>query len=254
MCIRDSGESAAGTLRQAINSGDVPPGKIALIRDALAFGPLNCIRDIPARIDWLNNLAIDPREDENWDWIDDQWDLISNWNGETTVFWSRYNSFEHTLYLILAKLIDRVIEFGFIDVSDFKRPGFRYLGTGEFNVPQLAKTLELRRRLTQKEIGSAIERFDFLALEDKPIRYVKDGELLGGEYEVHDPLIIKHVGREWQKAVRIVANVLIDEFDEQRQTGDWYIFNRIKALVANGQFECAGSVKYMRRCEVRLAS
>ena len=149
------GGSAAGTLQECISEGKLPPGKIAVVYDALAFGPLSFILNLSSRIDWLNGVTVNPGEDDDWSWIGHPWDQIANWQGAVTVFWSRYSAFEHTLYLILAKHMPHAADFDFIDVSRLESRNIRFLSTGELNVELMAASYKLKRRLAVEEIDGA---------------------------------------------------------------------------------------------------
>lgn len=251
------GDSIAGSLRLAIKAGSVPNGKIFSARNILAFGPLRHILDVESRREFLTSINHERLAQENLfatDAMFPNWAHAFQWDGSATVWWSSRSAFEHTLYLILLKHAPNVVDFDFVDVAAIDwESGHMIAGTGELNVDHLSYAFPLAARLSQNDIQSGRDRFDFLAEQDMPVRYVSDGMLIGGPIDVHDWRLRKYIGRKWRKAAYAIGYALGDQ-DNCHQVGDWFLFNRLRTLIQTGEIEARGDTSNMRGLQVRWPS
>jgi len=66
--------------------------------------------------------------------------------------------------------------------------------------------------------------------------------------------ILDFATSKWQKVAMIVANVIIDNYEELIQNGvdDSYVSSRVKKLVQNGKLVSRGNLDEIRFSEIRL--
>ena len=88
--------------------------------------------------------------------------------------------------------------------------------------------------------------------ENAPFRIVTPDGLASAAEDVFDPMILSHVTKDWQPAVRVAGNILGQRFNEPYfQCGDIVLWKRLRALVNAGAVEGRGNMVAMRGSEVR---
>ena len=94
-----------------------------------------------------------------------------------------------------------------------------------------------------------------LAADDAPLRVITEAGLVSAPLDYFDADLLKHVGRRWVTASRVVGSVLADMMDGFRkggvyQCGDLLLFSRMAELVETGTLEAQGDI-YETSFEVR---
>lgn len=67
-----------------------------------------------------------------------------------------------------------------------------------------------------------------------------------------DASLLKHMESRFLKAARIIGNVMMEQWDDIIDVGDFFLSRRLLMLARAGIIESQGDLKHIRFSEVRL--
>jgi hypothetical protein len=113
----------------------------------------------------------------------------------------------------------------------------------------LCRPLPMTERLKHRELWQQC------LAENAPLRVIEDGKLASAPISFFDPLLIYHIGRQWQSIARVFSSVTNFHWEDGVwQTNDAFLAARIRTLVESGQLEIRGHTGLLfTRGEVRQA-
>ena len=107
------------------------------------------------------------------------------------------------------------------------------------------------RPLREDEVDYYRSVWQRLQKENANLRTLWRGQLYSADEDLYDDVICGFVSGEWTSAARVVGEALEKLSDEYHQTGDLYIFSRLRHLADTGKVRCRGNRKAIRYLEVK---
>lgn len=247
-------EPGAENLRQSFEMDDIIQGKIQLLADDLAFGPLtegarqawwdeivaeeSCPR-ISSDAQSLTDLTQQMREDENneiWIWAAQNARDVSGYYG----LMEHLEDFLGRVHLIYLNNLPFINEKGSIFYP-------RYLS--EILPKEFLKARKLAREITPAEWEVDGEDWRRLKQEGSLIRILEGGKRLRGEGEEYfDQELINRCRLEYQKGWRVVNQVLAKVKDHADEA---FLYRRLERLVESGALETKEPIKQIRDSELK---
>src|SRR5262245_4371200 len=90
--------------------------------------------------------------------------------------------------------------------------------------------------------------------ENADLRILETTGLVSAPITFFDDLITSCVTPEWQRCPRVIANALVRSSNEFHQTGDLFLWSRLRTLVEDGLLEGKGDMLVMANSSVRRPS
>lgn len=118
---------------------------------------------------------------------------------------------------------------------------------------EAVKAKKLARPITLSEYEVDPDEWKKLMEENATVRILEGGKkIVGKEESFYDAEIIKNITGEWQKATRVLMNILNRM---KIKTGDVYLMWRMKKIIIEGKIEATGDLnKGWKDFDVRIAS
>ena len=253
------GMSAAGSLRQVLEMLGRAERVIGCLDD-LSFGPINP-GDAPSRNAYLNSIWCNEAGDEWEDWVGTFWDDAAD-SAVLPVAWvNRRAAYEYANFLQFLHCLNGA-PCEVVDMTEV--PFHKHDGTtgtmASFGIvtPKMmidADVLSLRTQLEPAQRDAHATMWARLREENAMFRLATPAGLVSAPEDVFDPLILKHVTSDWQRAARVVGDALGQQLDEPyRQVGDNMLWHRLQALADAGLVEGRGDMLTLRGSEVRLVA
>jgi Domain of unknown function (DUF1835)/Protein of unknown function len=260
-------ESEVSLMKQVIELDETLAGEVIQIKDDFAVGPLAGIdteEGWQVRVEWWRSLAtgspygdnlagsFDDREtvkqlkvalDENaaeeiWVWMGQNQHDVSGY------YWlmpqlSEYQGRVMILYLNNLPFIN--------DKGQIFYPSWLH----EIQPKEFLKAKKLARPVTLSEFEIDPDEWRKMMEENAMVRILEGGKKIAGKEEnFYDAEIIKNITVEWQKASRVLMNTLNRM---KIKTGDIFLMNRMKQLIAEGMIEVTGdTAKGWKDFDVKL--
>ena len=116
---------------------------------------------------------------------------------------------------------------------------------------EAVKAKKLARPVTVSEFEIDPDEWKKISEENAMVRILEGGKKIAGkEEDFYDSEILKNLTGEWQKATRVLMNIL---HRMKIKTGDLFLMWRIKQLISEGRIEAAGDMdKGWKEFDVRL--
>lgn len=244
------GDSAAGCLRAACRSYDMP-GTVLSIADDLSHGTLD---DGRARLDHMRAYY------RGYDlWRFDVTDAFAPWRElnerlyddkpEAVIVWSGANVSEATFLAMLCWWLRARPE----RVNRISMPGTdgrHYVAT--YTPAELADLFNSRRELTDTERAGLAE--DFLRIRDETglLRCWENGRIIGVPIDRYDPLLMASCAQTWTPAPRVIG-MAMGQCGERNRMSDLFFSSRLQVLIDSGRIEADGPRCRLRGYAVRLA-
>lgn len=242
-------------------------GEIALVRDDYAVGPLAGIRTPEgheARREWWRGVLQGGDYDGLVDkgLVDDPAVLahlrqsLEADPSETLWIWAAQNKHDVSGYYWLVSHLEafqgRVFILYLNNLPFINERGGIFYPKWMHEIPprEYLKARKLARPVTPVEFENDVEEWRRLCGEETGIRLLDGGKkLVRKGLDFYDSEILRHVGADWQKATRVISQVLVKGSET---TGDAYLLWRIKTMIADGRLEVRGTPAHMRDFEVRI--
>ena len=255
--------SGASSLREALEDVGRDDQVVSLF-DCLSFGPINP-PDMSLRSKWVANEL----GRTGWDSIDLDTDTF--WReslspGRHKVAWlSRRSAMEYAGFLEwlwrTSDMACEVVDLSEVRISYGAEPGSARPPALAMSLGMVSSDTICRERLwdlAEPLQPAARQRYrnlwQRLRAENAALRVIEGGELVSAPISFFDAQLMSCATNDWQKAARIVGQVLGAETDgDVIQDGDLVLAPRIDAMVASGRLEIQGkSALEMHDSLVRL--
>lgn len=249
-------ESEAELMKTVMEQDESLQGEIMLIRDDFAVGPLAGLdteNGWQARLEWWKGLQtgspyvsgpglFDDREtvkdikakmeanpeEEMWIWMG------QNQHDVTGYYWlmrqfSQYQGRVMVLYLNNLPFIN--------EKGQIFYPSWLH----EIQPREFIKAKKLARPITLSEYEIDPDEWRRLVEENSMVRILEGGKKIVSKDETFfDAEILKHLTNEWQKAPRVLANIL---HRMKIKTGDLFIMWRMKQLIREERIQVTGDIE-----------
>ena len=248
------GDSAGGSLRQALISAGLDDGVLAF-RDDLSCGPI--APDDPAsRANWWGYEETGLVRDA----FVSFWDAVDTMSDRLVVWYARHSALELAFFLSWSnRLGDRPYEV--IDVTGRRLP-YRdrdrrskttppLVAVGITPTDALHKLFGTERTPTSDERHASRDMWRRLKSENAPFRIVTEAGLVSAPEDHFDADLLDCAGPEWQKMARVVGECMSRNWEPFIQVGDRMLHDRIIALVEDGRLIADGDPTDMRACLIR---
>jgi hypothetical protein len=261
-------ESEVDLMKQVIEMDETLAGDVIQIKDDFAVGPLQSIDNEEgwqARVEWWKSLlqgspyggavagSFDDREtvkqiktklDENpgeelWIW------MAQNQHDVSGYFWlmPQFREYQGRAMVLYLNNLPFINEKGQIFYPSW---------LNEIQPKEFIKAKKLARPITLSEFEIDPDEWRKITEDNATVRILEGGKkIVGKEESFYDNEILKNITGEWQKAWRVLSNIL---HRMKIKTGDVFIMWRMKYLINEGRIEVTGDVsKGWKDFDVKLA-
>ena len=254
-------------LKEAMKLDESLQGEVFEIKDEWGVGPLNDLdtdEGWKAREDWWRELLKDsPYGEKLVGNFDDretvktirQW-LTDNTDGEVWI-WMGQNQHDVTgYYWLISQLSDfqgRVLIIYLNNLPFINEKGQLFYPWGVHDIlpKEAVKAKKLARPVTLSEFEVDPDEWKKIAGENAIVRILEGGKKIAGREEsFYDNEIMRNLTKDWQKATRVVMNIL---HRMKIKTGDVYIMWRMKELIRQEKIQVMGDMeKGWKEFDVKL--
>jgi hypothetical protein len=261
-------QSDIEVLKKAIELDESLSGKVEIIRDDYALGPISNIYEAEGyqqRRDWWKELLeLSPYNTEQVsDMIDDRLtvhnlkkDLEEN-NKEELWIWMGQNQHDVCGYYWLISQLQafqgRVVVLYFNNLPFLNEKGNIFYPTSlhEIQPKEFLKAKKLNRKVTPSEFEVDPDEWKKLCTENDMVRMLEGGKKIAGKKEdFYDADILKGLTNEWQKGNKAMSGIL---GKMKIKTGDVFLLWRMKKMAEEDKIEIHGdTTKGWKDFEVRL--
>lgn len=256
-------DSARKTVWHALKETD--ESTVISLPDDLGIGPIGSY-DTEKRIDFFSGMC---PEGEFAKYADEMRTLSDTFRKsayvpyEKKVVWfSRRSVMEYAGFLEFLSLQDDMSRIEVVDLTDGINgdDGGMYGGkpyrivtdaVGSMSPDMICAARSTSRRLRDDETAYYCAVWARLREENANLRTLWRGQLYSVEEDFYDNFILGIVPEEWISAAEVVGETLGQLSDEYHQTGDLYIYSRLRHLADTGKVSCRGDNTSMRSLEVK---
>jgi hypothetical protein len=255
-------------LKQAIDLDESLTGKVEIIRDDYAVGPIANIYEAEGyqqRRDWWKTLLeISPYNTEQvTDMVDDRLtihnlkkELEENTKEEVWI-WMGQNQHDVCGYYWLISQLQpfqgRIVVLYLNNLPFINEKGNIFYPTSlhEIQPKEFLKAKKLNRKVTPSEFEVDPDEWKKLYTESDMVRILEGGKKIAGKNEdFYDADIIKGLTNEWQKGNKAMSSIL---GKMKIKTGDVFLLWRMKKMAEEDKIEIHGDTsKGWKDFEVRL--
>jgi hypothetical protein len=261
-------QSDIEVLKKAIELDESLSGKVEIIRDDYAVGPISNIYEAEGyqqRRDWWKELLeLSPYNTEQVsDMVDDRLtvhnlkkDLEEN-NKEELWIWMGQNQHDVCGYYWLISQLQafqgRVVVLYLNNLPFINEKGNIFYPTSlhEIQPKEFLKAKKLNRKVTPSEFEVDPDEWKKLCTENDMVRMLEGGKKIAGKKEdFYDADILKGLTNEWQKGNKAMSGIL---GKMKIKTGDVFLLWRMKKMAEEDKIEIHGdTTKGWKDFEVRL--
>jgi hypothetical protein len=261
-------QSDIEVLKKAIELDESLSGKVEIIRDDYAVGPISNIYEAEGyqqRRDWWKELLeLSPYNTEQVsDMVDDRLtvhnlkkDLEEN-NKEELWIWMGQNQHDVCGYYWLISQLQafqgRVVVLYLNNLPFINEKGNIFYPTSlhEIQPKEFLKAKKLNRKVTPSEFEVDPDEWKKLCTENDMVRMLEGGKKIAGKKEdFYDADILKGLTNEWQKGNKAMSGIL---GKMKIKTGDVFVLWRMKKMAEEDKIEIHGdTTKGWKDFEVRL--
>ena len=262
-------EADVKVLQQVLELDESLAGRIVLIKDDYAVGPLNNIyigEGIEARKQWWGEVLaggdydgkVDNGEVDDYKTVAELVGTMRRNETETIWIWAAQNKHDVSGYYWLLKYLQEfqskvfILYLNNLPFINEKGNIFYPNWLHEIQPKEFLKAKKLAREITLSEFEVDPDEWTKLCNENKGIRLLEGGKKLGQEdYDFYDAELKKFITPDWQKASKII-NQYINK--AKHTTGDAYLLWRLKVMLAQDMFDVQGKVANMKEFEIKTKS
>ena len=207
-----------------------------------SLGPLDMLTNPRVKLDWINTqkhelstvLGHDAsREVEQIAELETFWTQIHNWKADVTVWHSSRNASDASFLLVLAKHVERIHEFDFVDISRLSAGRRNFLSVGECRPEDIAEAARQPYKYTDGDITAARHQYDTLASQSLGLRRFQNGILTEATADSFDDEILEYLTPQWQNLARVFAYITMPQREQGFKSLDYYtLLWRFHVLVA----------------------
>jgi hypothetical protein len=248
-------EADINVLTQAIGLDESLSGRVDIIRDDYAVGPLGEIYETEGyqqRRDWWKSLLdISPyNSDQLMGMVDDRLsvhnlkkELDENPKEEVWI-WMGQNQHDVCGYYWLMSQLQpyqgRVVVLYLNNLPFINEKGNIFYPTAlhEIQPKEFLKAKKLNRKITPSEFEVDPDEWRRLCMENSMIRILEGGKKIAGkDDDFYDKDILNGLSKDWQKGHRAMHQILAKM---KIKTGDVFLLARMKKLAEEGKLEMNG--------------
>jgi hypothetical protein len=249
-------ESEVDLMKQVIALDESLSGEIIQVKDDFAVGPLSGIdtdEGWQARLEWWRGLLQgSPYKESLAGSFDDRQTVtqvkqqLDTDNNEQVWIWMGQN--QHDVcgyYWFMSQFKDypgrlMVLYMNNLPFINEKGQIFYPSWLSEIQPKEFLKARKLARPITPSEYEVDPDEWKKICDENAMIRLLEGGKkLISRDGTFYDSDVIKNITTEWQKASRVLTNIL---HRMKIKTGDVFIMWRMKELIATGKIEAMGEL------------
>jgi Protein of unknown function/Domain of unknown function (DUF1835) len=254
-------------LKKAIELDEELKGDIIEIKDEWGVGPLAGIdteEGWNARLDWWRELlkgspygeslagSFDDRKT-----VRELMEKLDADENEIATIWMGQNQHDVTGYYWLMPQLRKyqgrlmIIYLNNLPFINEKGQLFYPWSVHDILPKEVVKAKKLSRPITVSEFEIDPDEWKKIMEENATVRILEGGKkIVGKEISFYDNDILRNITPEWQKATRILTNIL---HRMKIKTGDLYLMWRIRQLIADGRIEVTGEpTKGWKEFDLRL--
>ena len=255
-------------LQEAMKLDETLKGEIVEIKDEWGVGPLHDLDNDEgwqARLDWWRILLQgSPYGEELVGSFDDRETVkeiknkLDNDPNLDVWIWMGQNQHDVTGYIWLTRQLKEyqgrimVLYLNNLPFINEKGQLFYPINIHDILPKEAVKAKKLNRPITQSEFETDKDEWKRLSTENSMVRILEGGKkIVGKEVVFYDGEVMKNISDEWQKAWRVLSNIL---HRMKIKTGDVYIMWRMKQLINEGKIEVLGNISEgWKAFDVRMA-
>lgn len=249
-------ENEVSLMKQVIELDETLACDVMQVRDDFAVGPLSGIdteEGWQARVEWWRTLLQNtPYKEEMAGSFDDRQmvkELKERLDGdadEQVWIWMGQNQHDVCGYFwLMGQLKDyqgriMILYLNNLPFINEKGQLFYPAWLSEIQPKEFLKAKKLARPITSSEFEVDPDEWKRLCEENAMVRILEGGKKIAGKEESYfDGEILRNLTGEWQKAGRVLTNILNRM---KVKTGDVYIMWRMKELILAGKIETVGEL------------
>ncbi|HDR4712711.1 TPA: DUF1835 domain-containing protein [Bacillus cereus] len=266
------GDSAYGNLKHAFQQkNEYKNAKIICVNEDFSIGPINklgSIEGMQERKQWLKDVltTIGPATDLDYlDWIETTLQQNSHIAEEIpshskVILWHGENASDAIgVRFVLSLLHDKNIQFEEVNVTEFSNHiEFKVQDSQGKEIPHVLKSLaempseftfealQMKKELSQEQVQSFIQDWEKCFQSNGVLRILENGKIASVSEDYYDAAIFEHTSNEYQRASRIVGEVM---GKSEQRIGDTYLNFRVHQLIQQGKLDSQGNLTKM---EIRL--
>ena len=249
-------ESEVKRMHEVIQLDEELAGEVIQIKDDFAVGPLGNIdtnEGWQARVDWWKNLLEGSPYGEKLAGSFDDRDTVSELKSklnsdpdEQVWIWMGQNQHDVCGYFWLIPQLKEfqgrimILYLNNLPFINEKGQIFYPSWLHEIQPKEFIKAKKLARPVTLSEFEVDPDEWKKLCDENAVVRILEGGKkIIGKEENFYDNDILKNITADWQKATRVLTNIL---HRMKIKTGDVFLMWRMRQLISDGKIEVMGEM------------
>jgi len=256
----------AEVLRKAFELEPSMSGELLTVCDDFAVGPISDMyseEGINNRKEWWKEVLREGDYDGHVESgvVNDQAVVESIGNrlnaeqNEVLWIWAAQNKHDVSgYYWLISQLKDfqgRIFLLYLNNLPFINEKGSIFYPENLFEIParEFLKAKRLARPVTLSEFEIDPDEWNRLQTENKGVRILEGGKkLVQYDYDYYDEDLRKFIGKDWQKASRIIQQFLSKN---KQKTGDAFLLWRLKLIIQGGGYDVQGTIRNMKEFEVK---
>ena len=256
----------ADVLRKAFELEPSMSGELLTVCDDFAVGPVSDIyseEGINNRKEWWKEVLREGDYDGHVESgvVNDQVvveSIVNTLNAEQNeVLWIWAAQNKHDVsgyYWLISQLKEfqgRIFLLYLNNLPFINEKGSIFYPENLFEIPakEFLKAKRLARPVTLSEFEIDPDEWNRLQSENKGVRILEGGKkLVQYDYDYYDEDLRKFIGKDWQKASRIIQQFLSKN---KQKTGDAFLLWRLKLIIQGGGYDVQGTIRNMKEFEVK---
>lgn len=256
----------AEVLRKAFELEPSMSGELLTVRDDFAVGPIQDIftaEGITRRQDWWKEVlregdydgTVESGEVNDQQVVETIKSRLQSEPNEVLWIWAAQNKHDVSGYYWLISQFKefqgRIFLLYLNNLPFINEKGSIFYPENLFEIParEFLKAKKLARPVTLSEFEIDPDEWSRLQAEDKGVRILEGGKkLVQFDYDYYDEDLRKFIGKDWQKASRIIQQFLNKN---KQTTGDAFLLWRLKQIITSGGYDVQGTIRNMKEFEVK---
>lgn len=249
------GDTAAGTLREAMAGGAVPVAPVLRFRDIYCVGPLGALGTADGAASraryWAQLLPAAPPVVAEFDEEEARYAQACAAAGTGLLLWLGAHSSAQLWWRRLAAVLPAGAEVRVVEVAEAGTDPRRRRTPSQFAPRQFGRLLARARRVDAAELGQLAAAWRRDAAVESGVRRWIDGRISHHGDDFYDGLLLAQCDGDWQPAEQAIGSAQweCDEF-----IGDVFFTWRLRCLAQAGRVLWRGPLAQPAQAEVRLAA
>lgn len=257
-------EADVAVLQAAMQIDDSLEGKVKLVRDDYAVGPIMDLESetgLNYRKDWWAQLAAGTEFEANGNLVNDAVVLeeltekMRENEQEDIWIWAAQNKHDVSGYYAILSSIKEfkgrvfILYMNNLPFINDKGGIFYPNWLNEIPAKEFTKAKKLAREITSSEWEIDPDEWQRLANENMGVRLLEGGKkLIQKDYDFYDKELDSYLTNNWQKFTKIFS---VFSSKAKETTADLYILWRLQTLAAQGKYEMQGNTGQLKTVEFK---